>query len=101
MLDVVRSKVARNITQRSESFMVISIVVQKSKKVSPASLKKVRAVRKLSAQKKMEGFRLFDMSTFSNLISSLACPECYECVLYTNEQYNKKKGLAPFFVNKL
>ena len=32
MLDVVRSKVARNITQRSESFMVISIVVQKMQK---------------------------------------------------------------------
>ena len=30
LMDVVRSKVARNITQRSESCMVISIVVQKN-----------------------------------------------------------------------
>ena len=69
---------------------------KKAKKVSPASLKKVRAVRKRSTQKKMEGFRLFHMSIFSNLISPLACPECYECDLYIDEQYNKKKGSASF-----
>ena len=30
------------------------------------------------------------------MVSSLACPECYECDLYIDEQYNKKKGLASF-----
>ena len=56
----------------------------------PASLKKVRVVRKLSAQKKMEGSRLFDMSMFSSFISSLVCPECYKCTLSTKNITRKR-----------
>ena len=47
---------------------------QKLKKQSPASLKKVKSIRNLSSRKKLEGYRLFDMSilnTFS-IISSLS-----------------------------
>ena len=41
-----------------------------------------------------EGNRLFDMSILNTLISSLACPECYECTLFIDEQYEKGKGLG-------
>ena len=67
---------------------------QKLQKRSPASLKKVKSIRNLSCRSMSEGYRLFDMSILSTLISSLACPECYECTFFIDEQYEKRKGLA-------
>ena len=66
------------------------------KKQNPASLRKVKSVRNLSSKKKLEGFRLFDMSILQTFIASLACPECHECTLYVSEDYAKRKGLASF-----
>ena len=39
-----------------------------------------------------EGYRHFDMSILNTLASSLDCPECYECTLFIDEQYEKRKA---------
>ena len=37
------------------------------------------------------------MSILNTLVSSLACPECYECrTLFIDEQYEQRKGLASY-----
>ena len=59
----------------------------KSKKV-PASLKKVKHIRKLSNKKMTEGFRIIDITILSNLISCFACPECKQCSLLLDESHD-------------
>ena len=39
-----------------------------------------------------EWYRHFDMSILNTLVSSLACSECYECTLFIDEQYQKRKA---------
>ena len=60
---------------------------EKKKKEKPIPHKKVKTVKKVSAKKTIEGFRLFDMCTFS-------FPKCVQCCLSIDEDYNKRKGLA-------
>ena len=69
----------------------------KIKKI-PASLKKVKHIRKLANKKMMEGFRIIDITILSNLISCFACPECKQCSLLLDESHDTRRGLAPHLV---
>ena len=66
----------------------------KSKTTTPPSHRKVKRVRRLSSKKKIEGYRLMDMTVFNDFINSLACPECFECHLFIEKVYEMKKDLA-------
>ena len=42
-----------------------------------------------------EGYRLFDVCVFDNIIKSLGCPQCHSTnTLYVEEIDSKRKGLA-------
>ena len=64
----------------------------------PVSAKKVKKVKQQQKISPIEGYRLVDMESIRYLITSLACPECYEKTLVVEEDKFKKKGLAPFII---
>ena len=62
---------------------------------TPVSHKKVKYVKKRKTDNN-EGYRLFDIQIFEDIVSSLACPDCFEKGLYVEENPSKKKGFACF-----
>ena len=62
---------------------------------TPVSHKKVKYVKKRKTDNN-EGYRLFDIQIFEDIVSSLACPDCFEKRLYVEENHSKKKGFACF-----
>ena len=64
---------------------------------TPVSHKKVKYVRRRK-EENIEGFRLFDMQIFEDIVSSLVCPECYEKSLYVLENPLKRRVLLPTLV---
>ena len=70
----------RNVIQEREDQYT---KVKESKNITtPVSVKKVRDVKKRKPNRN-QGYRLFDIQIFEDIVSSLACPECLEknCVL--------------------
>ena len=63
----------------------------KKAKSTPVSHKKVKYVRRRK-EENIDGFRLFDIQIFEDIVSSIVCPECYEKSLYV-------LGMNPFEVN--
>ena len=62
-------------------------------KKTPVSVQKIKTVKRRKICKN-EGFRLVDIGILEDMVSSLACPECFENDLYLEEDHSKKKGLA-------
>ena len=75
--------------------------VKESKNITtPVSVKKVRDVKKRKPNRN-EGYRLFDIQIFEDIVTSLACPKllphcpkCLEKDLCVEEDGLKNKGLA-------
>ena len=70
--------------------------VKESKNITtPVSVKKVHDVKKRKPNRN-QGYRLFDIPNFEDIVTSLACPDCREKKLCVEEDSLKKKGLASF-----
>ena len=58
-------------------------------------MKRVYKQKKVSP---IEGYRFVDMELLQALVTSLACPECYENKLVLEEDNSKKKRLASYII---
>ena len=50
--------------------------------------------------KELEGYRLFDMVIFKDIIKSLGCPNCKQSTLYVDKNDSKRKGCESYIIIK-
>ena len=64
---------------------------------SPASVKKIKHIRKPSSKCMLQGYRLMDINIMESLICALACPRCKKgSTLRLHEDHGKRRGLATY-----
>ena len=64
----------------------------KSQTISGKKVKDIIANKTLQ----VDGYRMFDMIIFEDIINTLLCPECKEKELHIYEDDFKRKGMASF-----
>ena len=50
--------------------------------------------------KELEGYRLFHMVIFKDIIKSLGCPNCKQSTLYVDENDSKREGCDSYIIIK-
>ena len=97
MQEDARSSPVREDTPNENVFFMVTDTPKVQKvlpvKKTPVSVQKIKTVKRRKICKN-EGFRLVDIGILEDMVSSLACPECFENDLYLEEDHSKKKGLA-------
>ena len=89
---------------KSSTLKSSSKVVNNAETVSSGTITrsewKIHNILPKEPERTIEGYRLFDMVIFKDIIKSLGCLNCKQSTLYVDEIDTKRKGCASYIIIK-